>query len=458
MSYLRVLANGSSTDHPVPDLPFVDDTHIPTADGKAVEAVGRNRGNGMWGRFDRSRGGEGWLAFTTDPLRQDLAWCVRAHPEHGRSVLLVRDGDGAALHTDWTGRPLLFRSGGYFWDGTTWFRPLQVWDGASESFAERPVKAARTVSAADLLDDSTDAEQGRIRKIATIDVEAALTVQGWGHDLARWAAARGDGALPLHQCVVKLSAPELAGDQLLGVAETAQTAGIAASTLRAYLARGQSEVPPPQTVLGGRSMWARPVAADWAEQRRRSDEGVHSVLTSDGTGHALSVGAQRIQERFHASFTAQLWDNPDQRKRWALRHRTKDEVERTAQELAWSVAVSLDEIVPMHHLAAAVRSAVLAEFRSDVERVRTRSGSVEKGDLNLDLAIAKMLDWVIRHDSAVARRLVQEIVGRAHRELEIEPPVTAYGLEQALALDGELDSAVVREFLERALPPATQAG
>src|SRR5262249_49929890 len=36
---LRPLANGTRTDHPVPDLPFVDDSHLPLDEGpEAIEA------------------------------------------------------------------------------------------------------------------------------------------------------------------------------------------------------------------------------------------------------------------------------------------------------------------------------------------------------------------------------------------------------------------------------------
>lgn len=38
---MRPLANGLRTDHPVPGLPFVDDSHLPLDDGPdAIEAVG----------------------------------------------------------------------------------------------------------------------------------------------------------------------------------------------------------------------------------------------------------------------------------------------------------------------------------------------------------------------------------------------------------------------------------
>ena len=93
----------------------------------------------MWGREDRCRGG-GWEAFTTDPIRHDLAWCVRWHPDYGRSVLLYRDEDAAQAYELWYGAQLLYRSGGYWWDGTTWYRPSQVWDVASEDYFRRPVR------------------------------------------------------------------------------------------------------------------------------------------------------------------------------------------------------------------------------------------------------------------------------------------------------------------------------
>ncbi|MCD9146193.1 hypothetical protein LUZ16_30070, partial [Streptomyces albireticuli] len=68
MYTLRPLANGLRTDHPVPDPPFVDDSHIPVEDRRAIEAVGRNVGDGMWGREDRDHGGR-WRALPTDLIR-----------------------------------------------------------------------------------------------------------------------------------------------------------------------------------------------------------------------------------------------------------------------------------------------------------------------------------------------------------------------------------------------------
>jgi hypothetical protein len=75
--------------------------------------------------------------------------------------------------------------------------------------------------------------------------------------------------LHLLRCVVTVSAPDLTGDQLVGVSELAEIGGVAASTLRAYISRGEGDVPQPQATVSGRSVWSRLVAAEWAERRRR---------------------------------------------------------------------------------------------------------------------------------------------------------------------------------------------
>ncbi|MFD4868012.1 hypothetical protein [Streptomyces sp. NPDC058412] len=60
----------------------------------------------MWGLRTNRRSGA-WYAFTTDPLGQSLGLVGALPPEHGRTVLL-------------------FRVGGYRWDGTAWYRPGQA--------------------------------------------------------------------------------------------------------------------------------------------------------------------------------------------------------------------------------------------------------------------------------------------------------------------------------------------
>ncbi|QVJ03468.1 hypothetical protein KGD82_27675 (plasmid) [Nocardiopsis eucommiae] len=246
--------------------------------------------------------------------------------------------------------------------------------------------------------------------------------------------------------MIKPTAPELAGDQLIGVNEMAEIGGITASTLRAYLTREENDVPLPQATIAGRAMWARPVAQDWAEQRSREE--VASVLAHQGTDPALSVGQHRIQERFAQSFTSQLWSSPQRRKRWALRHRNVEQVRQTSQDLARTVAVSLREIVPLPQLATVVRLAVIAEFTEDVNEGKP----IRKGSLHLWPATAKMLDWIIRHEPSAAQRLIGEIVRESREKLDIAPDVVGYGLVQALGLDGSLDREVVHAFLERSLP------
>lgn len=41
----RAVANGAPTDHPIPGLPFADDSHTPVAHSRAVKATGRDPGS-----------------------------------------------------------------------------------------------------------------------------------------------------------------------------------------------------------------------------------------------------------------------------------------------------------------------------------------------------------------------------------------------------------------------------
>jgi hypothetical protein len=53
----------------------------------------------------------------------------------------VRDDDANELHAEWHGGPLLFRAGGYWWDGATWYRPGQIWDAADGDFVRTPARS-----------------------------------------------------------------------------------------------------------------------------------------------------------------------------------------------------------------------------------------------------------------------------------------------------------------------------
>lgn len=449
----RAVANGSGTDHPIPDLPFVDDSHIPLDDPTAIEAVGRHDGTDMWGREDRPREG-GWVAFTTDPIRHELAWCVRWHPDHGRSVVLYRDEDAAGVHMTWEGPALLFRSGGYWWDGTTWYRPSQVWDGADEDYARRPVPAAVTVTVADLLDAHGDPAKGQVLEVGEVDLDAPMRGR-WLDHLALWASRR-KGREPLSDCVVKVAAPELTGDQLVGAAELADIAGVAASTLRAYIARDEAGVPQPQAVIGGHNVWARPVAEEWAEQRRRSRDGVAEVVSTARSGPSMPMGVADVWNRFTRTFFSKMWDSPDRRKRWALRWRNEAAVRNLAEDLSWDVAASITKLVPAHDLAVTLQHAVLHEFATsqELDRQLDRDGTRDPALFHgITPAVAHMLDWLIRHDPPTAGHMIGSIVGEAERSLAVPREVSEDSLRTALALDSKLDKDTRNEFLDRVLPP-----
>uniref|UniRef100_UPI003F4992D3 helix-turn-helix transcriptional regulator n=1 Tax=Amycolatopsis sp. CA-096443 TaxID=3239919 RepID=UPI003F4992D3 len=370
------VGNGLRTDHPVPNLPFVDDGHIPVDDPEAIEAIGRCDGAaGVWGRWDGELGEE-WSAYTTDPKNPAFSWVVRFHPDHGRSVTLYRNRDGGAVHDRWFGeRALLVRLGGYWWDGATWYRPGQVFSWASEACMRRPVRLATTVTAEDLLDYSCRAALGRVAKVARLDPDALPAVDSgqWGHDLALWNRQRHSlpGALPTDQCAVTLSAPELADSEMLGVEEFAREAGIAVSTLRAYIARGEAGVPTPQTVHGNRRRWSRPVVADWREQRRRDPR---------------------------------------------------------------TVAENPDPAVPFESLSTVLESAVLHELG------RHRTDALSLPVVGLSRHIGTTLGWYMRNELPRTQRMFGAIARQAEQDLDLPRKVTRKSLRRALLVDGEFDS------------------
>lgn len=434
--HIRPLANGLRTDHPVPGLPFVDDSHIPLDEGpRAIEAVGRNKGDGMWGRFDSNHQGGGWHAFTTDPLEHHLGWSVRFHPEHGRTVLLMHDNDTSVLHSFWSGKQLLFRAGAYWWDGTAWYRPGQVWDPVSQDYERRKARAAVTISAADMLDGRADPSRAHLGKVLAFDLEAPAP-DNWPDHLALWAEhhQQQEGALPLDRCVVDLASPELTGTQLIGVPEMAELGGITASTLRAYLSRSNSEVPQPQAVVSGRAQWSRAVAQDWIDARQRSSEGIRATMSA-GDRDNLSPGAADVRDRFAADFHDTLWGRPDVRKRWVLRHRNEDAVREISDTLAWNVANSLDSILPTEMLGYTIENAVLADF---AEAAKHKSKDDSWWHLYLSRPVAKMLDWFVRHHPDSAQWYIGEIMHEANRKWGVPAKDTLRTLRQALALDGEL--------------------
>ena len=448
------VANGIRTDHPIPNLPFVDDSHIPIDDADAVEAVGRHSGTDMWGRSDADRQTGQWIAFTTDPKNHTFAWVVRYHPQHGRSVALYHEEDAAVVQHGWFGdRPLLVRAGGYWWDGDTWYRPRQVLDWASEGYVHRPVRLPTTITAADLLDNSCAADQGNLCKVARLTPGTVISSQQWCHDLALWARHRQaqPSALPADRCVVTLNAPELSEKALLGVEEFAKEAGIAASTLRAYIARDEADIPAPQTTDGGRKRWARPVVEDWLEQRRRDTSNVETVLRAGSDDH-LPPGLSRLWKRLSEAVFGELWGQPAARRRWSRPHRTEQAARSLGQEIGWTAALHLESTVPFDAISEVLEYAILWEFQT--------FGDFANGFamrfIGLPPKIGRLLGWFIDHEPGRAPARFGSIVREAENKLNIPPAVTAASLTRALVLDGGFEDRKeqLQEFMAVALPPA----
>lgn len=445
------VANGIRTDHPIPDLPFVDDSHIPIDDPQAIEGVGRHSGTNMWGRFDDDKETGEWMAFTTDPKNHAYGWLVRHHPDHGRSVVLYHDSDAASVYNDWFGdRPLLIRLGGYWWNGDTWYRPRQVVSWASESYLRRAVRQPTTITAADLIDSSGKTALGEVHTVMQLDSGVAVPREQWRHDLALWAARRRTraDALPLERCVVTLNAPELAEAALLGVEEFAKEAGIAASTLRAYIARDEADVPPPQATDGGRKRWSRPVVQDWIEQRRRDPSNVVTVLSDDSEDH-LAPGLRTLWKRLSEAAFGALWGQPASRRRWSRPHRTEQAVRSIADQVGWTAALHLESTVPFDALADAIEHAVLWELARDGER------TPRIGFIGLMPNTGRLLGWFVRHKPARIPILFGGIVREAEQKLNIPPAVTTQSLREALTLDGGFDDRddQLEKFFTVTLPP-----
>jgi hypothetical protein len=298
--------------------------------------------------------------------------------------------------------------------------------------------------------------------VGDVDADAPRAPARWLDDLALWAQSRS-GHVRLQGNVVRLSAPELTGDQLYA-AEMAQIGGIAASTLRAYISRGEAGVPLPQATVGGRGLWARPVGEEWAEQRQRSPESVAEAVATERAGASVPPGIAVIWRRFSRTFFAQLWEHPGVRRRWALRWRNEAAVQDIAEELGWEVAADIESLVPLNALAATIRHAVLDELatgqrldRSIQGRELRVAGPAEAepscGFYGIAPSIVEMLDWIIRHDPRIAPSVIGEIVGEAEDRLGIPREVSEKSLRRAIALDSKIDATTQEEFLSRVLSP-----
>jgi hypothetical protein len=307
------------------------------------------------------------------------------------------------------------------------------------------VPTSATITAADVLTGETGRpDAGRIWLISDLDTgrDPSMAYPGtWLDDLAVWANSRADRNLA--DSVVKLTAPELSADELISAAQLAQIAKIAASTLRAYIARDENEVPPPQAYISGRAVWSRPVAQDWVEVRRRSHEGLTEAVAGDHPD--LPVGVSDLWVRYSRIFSSKLWVR-NVRRRWALRWRNRGAVDEIAHDLAWLIASDVGNIVPVGHLAATVRIAILSDFDP------SRYGRTDIYGLSRPSVL--VLDWLIRHAPEVAAATIGDIVGEAERGHQIARDVTERSVRTALSLDSKLTTEARADFLMRAFSPS----
>lgn len=148
-------------------------------------------------------------------------------------------------------------------------------------------------------------------------------------------------------------------------------------------------------------------------------------------------------------------------KRWALRYRSEPAVRQLADELSWTVAASLDRIIPTAALAITIRHAVLDElaFDQQLQRDLGRSAGSAEADpdditaYTLGSQVTELLDWFLRHHPARMSGLLGEIVGEAQRRLDIPHKVTRFSLWMALMDNSKLEPDTRREVLDRLLPP-----
>ena len=445
---MRVLGNGLRTDHPVPGIPFIDDSHIPLEDPKAIEAIGRKHtpDNQTWGRTDstRVREGEdyvdtGWKAFTTDPHRNDLSWLVRWHPTAGRSVWLVANEEAASLYSLIEDKVVLWRAGGY-WLGNDggWHRPVQIFDWAAERYISRAVPGASTITAAAALGGR--AQAGLTLSVHGLDLDDMdpLSKGEWDRQLEIWAGNRPSDGLELEKCITDISAPELGAGQLLNVVESAEIAGINVGTLRGYISRGENEVPAPQAMVGASTVWSRPVIEQWVEARTYTGEAAEDAVRARGTFGArefgeiaMPQGLADVWEKVHYWLLSDLTSSPELRPGILRRWRDRRSAQYMAKQLSLGVALGMDQLIPMNTLADTISDAILGEIA-----VQTDPDDDDVQHYTLLPWTARMLDWLIRHSPTQARHAITRTIG------DIEERPERYGVTTRESLLGMIRSGL----------------
>jgi hypothetical protein len=244
-----------------------------------------------------------------------------------------------------------------------------------------------------------------------------------------------------------VTAPELRPNALLGVEEVAEVAEIAPSTLRAYLARDEADIPAPQITTGGRKLWSRPVIDDWIEQRKRDSSNVVSVLTGD-PDRTLPPALDALWKRLTEAIFSHFWERPADRRRWSRPHRTEPAVRKLAEETSWIASLHLDSEVPVDAIADTIQDAILfqmSEHRDDLGM----------GYVALAVPTGKALGWLVRYQPSRIPNVFGTIVGRAERELKINRDATKKTLRKSLVLDGGFGDRIAQldELMAIAMPP-----
>ncbi|GAA1600578.1 hypothetical protein [Streptomyces globosus] len=152
--------------------------------------------------------------------------------------------------------------------------------------------------------------------------------------------------------------------------------------------------------------------------------------------YQLSPGAAAVRHRYAERFHFSLWGRPNMRKRWVLRHRKEPAVREVADDLAWTVASDLGQILPTEWISITVRHAVPDQFAQSLEL----SG------------MAKMLERLIRHHPSAAQHTIGSILRDLQDRHGVPAAVTGQALRCALTMDGSLDATTLRNYLERVLP------
>lgn len=399
MRFEPPVANGLRTDHPVPGLPFVDDSHLPIRNPLGIEAHGRHTYNEGWGREDRDHNDHRrWSAFTTDQFNLDYAWLVRNDPGYGRTVLLYAGRHVTDLHetSPRPGNPLAYRAGGYWWDGQTWYRPHVTHDLSTHVLLPDPAPGALSVTAREYLSQHpSDARTGTAIDI-TIFSPQAVHLDQWPRDLAYWASCRPDDGLALDQCIVEVTAPELHPDALLEQREAASVTELSRAEMKQAMQESGATRPgrfplPQRHTHQGHPRWARPVLLAWSWERKR-------------TCPERLVQHLRQGERLHD-----------------------------------------------HLLLHTIELAVLWEMRFSPDRT--------EGHIDLGAPVARTLGWLVTDRAVLAENLFGRIVRRARHELHLPDPTIQATLRAAVlwSFHGE-HTEVLDEFLHRVLPPSLTNG